>query len=285
MICGNAFKYLARFRYKYKPVEDLEKAVWYLNDYVEHHQLAVPAVGVGYEITPTDLLNDEIFCSNAFAIINAENNRIVKNALTLIINFAIFGCSCMLSVSDVIADLSSNTTTICEDILREAREKEVINIAADLLSEDKHDISSAEHTAMQDIAKQQASKPVGIDALQLMNDQVLTSLSASDIDLINTDVEDDTTNNYHVLAANTVSDEDVVTIVRNSKTGQLYLPGEDVGDAETVTELVQIPREMEAMPYKAKIKYAMDYLKSIVQAEKPIEKPAKQRKKRTKKAK
>lgn len=267
-------------------MEDLEKAVWYLNDYVAHHNLIAPAVGVGYAITPTDLINDETFCSNAFAIINAETNSIVKNALTLIINFAIFGCASMLSTADVISELSNNTTAICEDILREAREKEVIDIAADLLSEDKQDIKADEYMAMQDKATYKAAQAVGINALQLMNDQVLTSLSASDIDLINTDVEDDTnTNNYNVLATNTVSNEDVVEVVRNSKTGHLYLPGEDIGDAETVTELVQIPDEMSALPYKDKIKYAMDYLKSIVQVEKPIEKPAKPRKKRTKKAK
>lgn len=267
-------------------MEDLEKAVWYLNDYVAHHNLIAPAVGVGYAIKPTDLLNDETFCSNAFAIINAETNSIVKNALTLIINFAIFGCASMLSTADVISELSNNTTAICEDILREAREKEVIDIAADLLSEDKHDIKSDEYMAMQDKATYKAAQTVGIDALQMMNDQVLTSLSASDIDLINTDVEDDTnTNKYNLLATNTVSNEDVVEVVRNSKTGHLYLPGEDIGDAETVTELVQIPDEMSALPYKDKIKYAMDYLKAIVKVEKPIEKPAKQRKKRTKKAK
>ena len=28
---GNAVKYICRYRYKRKPVEDLKKAVWYLN--------------------------------------------------------------------------------------------------------------------------------------------------------------------------------------------------------------------------------------------------------------
>lgn len=32
---GNVFKYIARYKYKGKPVEDLKKASWYLNRYIE----------------------------------------------------------------------------------------------------------------------------------------------------------------------------------------------------------------------------------------------------------
>ena len=31
----NAFKYLWRYKYKSKPTEDIKKAIWYLNKYLE----------------------------------------------------------------------------------------------------------------------------------------------------------------------------------------------------------------------------------------------------------
>lgn len=31
----NAFKYLWRYKYKSKPTEDVKKAIWYLNKYLE----------------------------------------------------------------------------------------------------------------------------------------------------------------------------------------------------------------------------------------------------------
>lgn len=36
MLTGNAIKYLWRFHKKAKPVEDLEKAVWYLNKLIDY---------------------------------------------------------------------------------------------------------------------------------------------------------------------------------------------------------------------------------------------------------
>ena len=37
-LVGNAIKYIMRHRYKGKPIEDLEKAVWYLNKQIEMYK-------------------------------------------------------------------------------------------------------------------------------------------------------------------------------------------------------------------------------------------------------
>lgn len=82
---GNAWKYLMRFRYKGKPKEDLEKAVWYMNDYMNHRDLyAEFTVKLGNEKT-------ENLINNARKVIAAEKIPEVKHAMRAILEQALFG--------------------------------------------------------------------------------------------------------------------------------------------------------------------------------------------------
>ena len=82
---GNAWKYLMRFRYKGKPKEDLEKAVWYMNDYMSHRDLyAEFTVKLGNEKT-------ENLINNARKVIAAEKIPEVKHAMRAILEQALFG--------------------------------------------------------------------------------------------------------------------------------------------------------------------------------------------------
>ena len=82
---GNAWKYLMRFRYKGKPKEDLEKAVWYMNDYMNHRDLyAEFSVKLGNEKT-------ENLINNARKVIAAEKIPEVKHAMRAILEQALFG--------------------------------------------------------------------------------------------------------------------------------------------------------------------------------------------------
>lgn len=82
---GNAWKYLMRFRYKGKPKEDLEKAVWYMNDYMSHRDLyAEFSVKLGNEKT-------ENLINNARKVIAAEKIPEVKHAMRAILEQALFG--------------------------------------------------------------------------------------------------------------------------------------------------------------------------------------------------
>lgn len=82
---GNAWKYLMRFRYKGKPKEDLEKAVWYMNDYMNHRDLyAEFTVKLGNEKT-------ENLINNARKVIAAEEIPEVKHAMSAILEQALFG--------------------------------------------------------------------------------------------------------------------------------------------------------------------------------------------------
>lgn len=82
---GNAWKYLMRFRYKGKPKEDLEKAVWYMNDYMNHRDLyAEFTVKLGSEKT-------ENLINNARKVIAAEKIPEVEHAMRAILEQALFG--------------------------------------------------------------------------------------------------------------------------------------------------------------------------------------------------
>src|SRR5574344_735481 len=82
---GNAWKYLMRFRYKGKPKEDLEKAVWYMHDYACHRDLyAEFSVKLGNEKT-------EYLINNARKVIAAEKIPEVKHAMRAILEQALFG--------------------------------------------------------------------------------------------------------------------------------------------------------------------------------------------------
>lgn len=82
---GNAWKYLMRFRYKGKPKEDLEKAVWYMNDYMNHRDLyAEFTIKLGNEKT-------ENLINNARKVIAAEKIPEVKHAMRAILEQALFG--------------------------------------------------------------------------------------------------------------------------------------------------------------------------------------------------
>lgn len=82
---GNAWKYLMRFRYKGKPKEDLEKAVWYMNDYMNHRDLYTEfTVKLGNEKT-------ENLINNARKVIAAEKIPEVKHAMRAILEQALFG--------------------------------------------------------------------------------------------------------------------------------------------------------------------------------------------------
>ena len=44
---GNVIKYISRHKHKGNELADLEKALWYLNDYIERHYTNPPATIVG----------------------------------------------------------------------------------------------------------------------------------------------------------------------------------------------------------------------------------------------
>ena len=118
---GNAWKYLMRFRYKGKPKEDLEKAVWYMNDYMNHRDLyAEFTVKLGNEKT-------ENLINNARKVIAAEKIPEVKHAMRAILEQALFG-----------------RNVVCDFIKAELElELQIEKIATSLILGDEFDVASA----------------------------------------------------------------------------------------------------------------------------------------------
>lgn len=118
---GNAWKYLMRFRYKGKPKEDLEKAIWYMNDYMNHRDLyAEFTVKLGNEKT-------ENLINNARKVIAAEKIPEVKHAMRAILEQALFG-----------------RNVVCDFIKAKLElELQVEKIATSLILGDEFDVASA----------------------------------------------------------------------------------------------------------------------------------------------
>lgn len=118
---GNAWKYLMRFRYKGKPKEDLEKAVWYMNDYMSHRDLYAEFS------VKHDLCKTEELINNARKVIAAEKIPEVKHAMRAILEQALFG-----------------RNVVCDFIKAKVElELQVEKIATSLILGDEFDVASA----------------------------------------------------------------------------------------------------------------------------------------------
>ena len=109
---GNAWKYLMRFRYKGKPKEDLEKAVWYMNDYMNHRDLyAEFTVKLGNEKT-------ENLINNARKVIAAEEIPEVKHAMRAILEQALFGRNVVCDFIRAKVELEDQVAQIATSLFR-----------------------------------------------------------------------------------------------------------------------------------------------------------------------
>ena len=141
---GNAWKYLMRFRYKGKPKEDLEKAVWYMNDYMNHRDLyAEFTVKLGNEKT-------ENLINNARKVIAAEKILEVKHAMRAILEQALFG-----------------RNVVCDFIKAKLElELQVEKIATSLILGDEFDVASANTMIAADKLLQRIDKAETVEKLR-----------------------------------------------------------------------------------------------------------------------
>lgn len=110
--CGNALKYLMRFRYKQKPREDLEKAIWYLKDKYWNTVLTSSVDRLNSYIKVP--YNEEVY-QFIRAVVSTETNIYVRNAITLIAEYATFGAPIFVEPYDVICELEDHI----DDVLME----------------------------------------------------------------------------------------------------------------------------------------------------------------------
>lgn len=111
--CGNALKYLMRFRYKQKPREDLEKAIWYLKDKYFNTDLTISVDRLNCYITNVPY-KEEVY-QFIRAVVSTETNIYVRNAITLIAEYATFGAPIFVEPYAVICELEDHI----DDVLME----------------------------------------------------------------------------------------------------------------------------------------------------------------------
>lgn len=140
---GNAWKYLMRFRYKGTPSDDLEKALWYVNDYIEYMykkpgekaKSIKQQMYLNNEQFQDDLLDNDVTAKMLF-VINAEKDSRVKDMLELVATLAVYGTSQFINVPHVL----ENFKTLIPEISKEEEFEHVCEDAAEILGDlDKDD--------------------------------------------------------------------------------------------------------------------------------------------------
>lgn len=257
---GNAWKYLMRFRYKGKPKEDLEKAVWYMNDYMNHRDLyAEFTVKLGNEKT-------ENLINNARKVIAAEKIPEVKHAMRAILEQALFG-------RNVVCDFIKATLEL---------ELQVEKIATSLILGDEFDADVAFADTM-----------IAADKLLQRIDKAETGekLRAEEAKKA-----EETADKAETLVKNDIADIDADRVVQvwvDDKTKEVFgfwqqvfrLADHDIGH----TENVEIPEDVYALGIEAARDYALKLVderyaldRVQVPAEAPAETKPKKRRRRKK---
>lgn len=126
--CGNALKYLMRFRYKQKPREDLEKAIWYLKDKYYNTALTISVDRLNCNINVP--YKEEVY-QFILAVVRTETNIYVRNAITLIAEYATFGAPIFVEPYAVIRELEDHI----DDVLEEERSVKLVEQANQMMED------------------------------------------------------------------------------------------------------------------------------------------------------
>lgn len=251
---GNAWKYLMRFRYKGKPKEDLEKAVWYMNDYMCHRDLYAEFS------VKHDLMKTEDLINNARKVIAAEKIPEVKHAMRAILEQALFG-----------------RNVVCDFIKAKVElEDQVKKIATSLILGDEFDVASANTMIAADELLQRMDE---VDKGQYKHAEKFNKeLETAAKTWFNSDLPE-------------IDTERVVQVWVDDKTKEVsgfWQPAFSLADHDIGhTENVEIPKDVYALGIEAARDYALKLVderyapyRTQVRDETPTEIPAEQPKKK-----
>lgn len=254
---GNAWKYLMRFRYKGKPKEDLEKAVWYMNDYMTHRDL--------YAEFTVKLSNEktENLINNARKVIAAETIPEVKHAMRAILEQALFG-------RNVVCDFIKANVEL---------DLQIEKIATSLVLGDEFDVATA-------------NTMIAADELLQRIDKLDKAEAQRRLDTVNKDEKTETSRNDVLPEVDT---ESVVQVWVDDKTKEVFgawqpmfkLEEHDAGHTENVVipdDVYSLGQES-ARDYALKLvdeRYAPDRAKvtAEISVETTDEQPKKRRRKK-----
>lgn len=255
---GNAWKYLMRFRYKGKPKEDLEKAVWYMNDYMCHRDLYAEFS------VKHDLCKTEELINNARKVIAAEKIPEVKHAMRAILEQALFG-----------------RNVVCDFIKAKVElDDQVEQIATSLILGDEFDVASANTMIAADELLQRISEVETEEKFRAEAAKKAEENANKAETLFNSDLPE-------------VDADHVVQVWVDDKTKEVFgfwQPAFSLSDHEIGhTETVEIPKDIYALGIEAARYYALKLVdehyapyREKVPAEAPAETKPKKRRRRKK---
>ncbi len=153
---GNAWKYLMRFRFKGKPVEDLQKAVWYLDDYIAqmYQKEGEKLKSIRHQMSANNLYFDDDLKHNEITakmlqVIEAENDEYVRAALEMIATIAVYGNAQFINVNNVMTQLQEHIPEVAKTEQFDKICDEANEILEDLAKDDESQRRFAEEMARQ----------------------------------------------------------------------------------------------------------------------------------------
>ena len=221
--CGNALKYLMRFRYKQKPREDLEKAIWYLKDKCYNTALTVSVDRLNHNIEVP--FNEEVY-QFIRAVVRTETNIYVRNALTLIAEYVTFGAPVFVEPYAVICELEDHI----DDILKEERSVQLVEQANQMMEDAGKLFAAVEESDNKETPKEtwEKSKQTG----------VLQSLIHNRKSVFDDKSESNTVD---------IESDRLVDLLIDNKTGKAIPPGVEIGRG---TVIQHVPFMLNEQSYK-----------------------------------
>jgi hypothetical protein len=222
--CGNALKYLMRFRYKQKPREDLEKAIWYLKDKYYNTALTVSVDRLNHNIEVP--FNEEVY-QFIRAVVRTETNIYVRNALTLIAEYATFGAPVFVEPYAVICELEDHI----DDILKEERSVQLVEQANQMMEDAGKLFAAVVESDNKETPKEtwEKSKQTGVLQSLIHNRK---------------SVFDDPKSESNTVDAES---ERIVDLLIDNKTGKAIPPGVEIGRG---TIIQHVPFMLNEQSYK-----------------------------------
>lgn len=260
---GNAWKYLMRFRYKGTPSDDLKKALWYVNDYIEHMykkpgekaKSIKQQMQLNSEQFQDDLLDNDITAKMLF-VISAEQDSRVKEMLELVATLAVYGTSLFINVPSVL----DNFKTLIPEIVKEEEFEHVCEdaeILGDLDKDDKVRHAFAKRIELERRAKEEAAITKG--KVEQQTDEglreMLTALKDVNDPIAEIPEFEHNADPFEKFK-DAIDNEQLVKVLVNANNQVIPANTEMDSDEGYRVELVKVPKDILDLGHDAAVAYA-----------------------------
>ena len=264
---GNAWKYLMRFRYKGKPTEDMEKAVWYLNDYFnnmynkagEHAKAIKQQMYLNNEQFDDDLTHNKV-TEMMLRVIDAEKDEYVRAALELIATIAVYGTAQFINVNKVLTELTEHIP----DVAKKEQFDQICDDAAEILDDlEKEDRArrKADEKFQRELdesrAKAATKGDVGPQTDEGLREMCAALKDVTDLEAELPEFEHRVSKPIHeLLSDQTVNNENLIAVIVNDRNEVVPNTVELNPHEQYRTELVEVPANIREQGRDAAVAYA-----------------------------